>query len=89
MLGSISVHLGPTGEQQGTYCGNSQEHDHQGLLAEDGMLYQLVGKTNKSPSSLFKKDSGIGCKMSPIHCELHESEVWKSVGQLTLHSFGR
>lgn len=65
-----------------SYSRDGQKHDHQGLLAEDRMLDQLISETNKASSSLLKKDSGIGCKMSPIHCKLHESKGME-VGGIT------
>ena len=72
-----------------TYSRDRQKHDHQGFLAENRMLDELIGETDKAPSSLFKENSGIGCEMSPIHCKLHESGVWTLAGSLTLDSFGR
>ena len=64
------------------YSRDRQKHNHQGFLAENWVLDQLIGETNKASSSLFKEDSGIGCKMSPIHCKLHESKSME-VGEKT------
>lgn len=49
-----------------TYCWHCQEHDNQLLLAENRMLYELVGKADKTSSALFKKRSGISSEVSAI-----------------------